>query len=127
MKKLFFALLAVVAIAFSGCKPPYSFLLENNYSKDAIVLFAEDKDCRSIDTAKDYIVAKPGKTYGGNFDLKGMYAIVFVCDKEEEKADGTLKGFKYVNYVDLGKYASYTLVTLTIDGRGMPVIEGDSF
>lgn len=127
MKKLFFALLAVVAIAFSGCKPPYSFLLENNYSKNAIVLFSENGDCRSIDTAKDHILAEPGKTYGGNFDLKGMYAIVYVCDKEKETVDGTLQGYSFRDTINLGNYAGYTLVTLTIDGRGMPGIEGDSF
>lgn len=126
MKKLFVAMLAVLAVVLSGCKlNPYRFMIVNDYSKNAIVLLSDNEDCRSTETAKDVTVAEPHKVYGGNFDLKGLYAIVFVCETEVKDGEKTLQGYKYKGTINLNEYAGYSVVTVKIDEHGMPGVEAD--
>lgn len=125
MKKLFFALLAVVAIAFSGCKPPYSFMIENNYSKNAIVLLSDKENCSSINAAIDVTLAEPGKVYGGNLDLKGKYAIVYVCETIVPNGDETLEGYVRKASFDLNQHLGWDVVTITISSDGKPGIKDE--
>lgn len=122
MKKFFVAMMAVLAIVLSSCKHETCTLyVQNLYSQKAIVLFSHDKDCSSIEKSDMYAIAQPQNMYSmKDVKLKGLYAIVYVCEEVIEKGDETLEGYKRVVEQDLTEFDGFASVTVSIGVNGMP-------
>lgn len=128
MKKLFVALMAVMAIVLSGCKRENSVLTaENHYSKTVAFLFSHDEKCRSIESADFFSFVEPGKAgVWTGVKTKGLHAILFVCTKEKVEGDKTLQNFEYVDHTDLSSYEGWLSVTVSADEKGMIGVGGNT-
>lgn len=122
MKKLFVALMAVMAIVLTSCKRDTCTLyVENHYSQKAIVLFSPDEDCNEIEKSDMYAIAQPQNMYMmRGVKLKGLYAIVYVCEEVIEKGDETLEGYSRKGAFPLSEYEGFGIVTVSIGENGMP-------
>jgi len=126
MKKLLFALMAVVSIMFTSCKHNTCTLyVTNEYDKAGMVLFSTDENCSSVEAADFVAKVAPGKAaMMRNVNLNGLYAIFYVStgvsvdDYEAFSRKGTL---------DLSQYVGMGTVTCKITDKGYYGVEVSNF
>lgn len=129
MKKIVFALMAMMAIVMTSCKHETCTLEVRNYSpKSVIVLFSHDEKCNSIEEAEIAVHCK-SMNYWDKQGVKvnDMHAIIYKCVNEEKDSQSSLEAFERIVSFDLNRNVGAAIVTIKIDGEGRPGVEDVTF
>ncbi len=128
MKKIILFLVALLAIVMTSCKHETCRLqVQNHYSKSAIVLFSQDEKCTSPEEADIAVHCGSMRAWSqSGVKVDGMYAVVYVCNIEEQEEDGTLEGYERVCSFNLSEFAGMAVVTVDVDAQGHPGVSASS-
>lgn len=125
MKKILFAIVAMMALVFTSCKKETATVrVVNDYSETAVVIFSTDKDCTSTSEAEFFAVAEPHKAYSKEgVKLNGLYAIIMV-GTGAKYPDGS-EVLQKVGVSSLNDEVGMATVTVRITPDGMYAIAAE--